>query len=234
MKLNYLKFTAAGAGLLGAGLRWYLYATGLDEKGLLVRGHWAGLALVALTVLVGIAFAIGSRRDYPERTALLPEGAGAFLCAGGFLMEGVSGFSAAQGSLDLAAAVLCLFSGVCLVYIGISRLGKKRPHYLSYCVICLCFALRMISHYRLWSSDPQLMDYCFFILAHVCLMLTGYQLAATAAGEGNSKKLTFFSLCAGFLSLVCLFGQLDPLFMGLCGVWALTAPKDLPREETPC
>mgnify|MGYP003301256897 CR=1 FL=1 len=51
-KPNQLKLFVAAAGLLGLLLRLVLLETALDEKGLLVSGHWADVGVWLLTAAV--------------------------------------------------------------------------------------------------------------------------------------------------------------------------------------
>ena len=52
LKYNQLPLFTLLCGGLGALLRLWLYGTGLDDEGLLVRGHAAGILVLILSALV--------------------------------------------------------------------------------------------------------------------------------------------------------------------------------------
>ena len=51
VKPTFIKIFTLSAALLGYLLRFLLYATAIDQKGLIIRGHWATWSLVSLTML---------------------------------------------------------------------------------------------------------------------------------------------------------------------------------------
>lgn len=237
-----LKYLIPGAGALGALLRTILYTTGTDEQGLLVTGHWAGIALWTLTALIAVVLVLACRniqgpeqyRDCYPVSAF--SAAGSILCAVGFLISGISGWSAAASGLDFAVVILSLLSAAALAYVAFCRLTRRKPLSLCHGVVCVCFALRMVCQYREWSSDPQLQDYCFYMLAHVGLMLTAFHMAAFDAGMGRHRTLWLTGLTSCYFCLLCLWGSRDPLFMALSGLWALTGLTSLtarPRRVRP-
>lgn len=228
MKLKTLKLTTLLAGIVGAGLMYLLYATGIDEKGLLTRGHWAGIGLWCLTLAVGIFLLAGTRKEIPSSDNSTAAVLGCILAAGAFGMEGATLLSTAANRLDLFLMALHLICAGALIFETFRILKGKPFPYWGNVLICVCFALRMIGRYRLWSSNPQLMDYGFYMLAHVCLMLAAYQLSVRDAGTDNPKKRNFFTLAGAYFCIVCLCGGRDPFFMGAMGLWALTRPS---RQE---
>lgn len=239
-KSNQVKLKALilCAGLLGAALRAVLYTTGIDEKGLLVTGHWAHTAVLVLTLLVSgvlifccrnIRGPESSRDSYP---ASLVPALGALVGAAGFCMAGLSGLKEASFLLDRVTAWLCIGSAAALVYAAGCRFAGRLPFFGAHTLVCVTFALRMVCQYRLWSSDPQLQDYVFFMLAHVGLMLTAYHLSAFDAGMGHHRTLWFLGLGSSYLSLLCLYGCKNRLFMLCCGLWALMSLSNLtPRQR---
>lgn len=228
-----LKIIIPAAGLLGALLRCILYLTGTDEKGLLVTGHWAHIAIWLLTAAAAGALILGcvKLRGPEEYADCYPASylgcGGCFAAAAAFLLTALPEWNAARTPLDSAAAGLSLAAAGCLVYTGICRLHQRKPHCFAHCVVCICFAVRMVCQYRVWSSDPQLLDYCFYMAAHVGLMLTAYHLAAFDAGMGSHRMLWLFGLSTVYFCLLCLWGGSHSLLM-LCGaVWVLTNLTEL-------
>lgn len=233
-----LKVLILCAGLLGAGLRAVLYATGVDEKGLLIDGHWAQTAVLALTFLValllvffcrGIQGPEDSRDSFPP--ALLPA-LGSLIGAAGFCIAGLSDLKAAAFQLDRVTAWLCLGSAAALGYTAVCRFLGRLPFFGAHALVCITFGLRMVCQYRLWSADPQLQDYVFYMLAHVGLMLTAYHLSAFDARMGHHRTLWFLGLFSAYLSLLCLCSCGNSLFMLCCALWALMGLSNLtPRRR---
>ncbi len=229
-----LKYAVAGAGVLAAMLRTLLYATGTDEKGLLATGHWAHAALWALTLAVAVALVVFCRHlRAPEYDfqCYPPSAAGAMgclLCAAGLAVDALFQLGQIRYPLDLLTLVSSAAAAVSLGYVGLCRMAGRKPVYLGHALVCICFALRMVSQYRTWSSDPQLMDYCFLMAALVGLMLTGYHLAAFDAGFGRHQPLWFIGLASVYLCLAGLYRAESPLLLILCAIWVLT---NLPRAR---
>ena len=222
---NRTKYLIAAAGALGFLLRILLYTAGRDDRGLLIRGHWAGIALLILTAAVGVGIWVLTRpvpaAADPGTFPASPMGAaGAAVAALALLFS--SGSGGAEDSMALAETVLRFASAIALAVIGFCRFRGSRPNFLLHCILCLYLAVRLVCQYRIWSADPQLQDYIYFLAAHVALMLTCYQFAAVDAGLGNPRKLWIFGLASVYLCAVSLWGEGEPLLMIGCGIWAFT------------
>ena len=223
-----LKFLAMSAGLLGLLLRLVLLQTAVDEKGLLIAGHWADSGSWLLTaVIIGIIFlALGRGAGPKTYPAAFP--ASVFRCVGsligacGFLL---SGAPATAARLSMAEPVLRILAAVALAAVAFCRLRGKQPSFLLHGAVCLYLALRMVCRYQLWSSDPQLQHYAFYLGAHVALLLCCYQLSAFDAGLGNHRSLWRWALAAVFLCLTALPGCEEPFFLLCCAVWMLSCPS---------
>lgn len=228
IKPEQLKFLILGAGGLGLALRVILYATGIDGRGLLVADHWSHIAVWVLTfAAVGGAFLLTRPIDGPTDHAAaypvsLSAALGAFAAMVGIGFTVGLEFAEFSNRLNLIVWILGLGSVIAMGRIGICRLTGKQPNVLLHAVVCLYFALRMVSQYRLWSSDPQLQDYCFYLLAYVALMLSAYHHAAFDADMGRHRSLWFFSLMAVYLCCLSLKSSMDTLPLLGCGMWAFT------------
>ena len=240
VKADLLKYLIPGAGGLGLVLRILLYATGIDGRSLLVRGHWASAALCVLTLVVLAATFLATRPlggSVDHRTAYPVSAAaaiGAFAAMIGIGNTTVTEFAEFSSRLHLIMWLLGLLSTVFMGCIGFCRLTGRKPSFLLSAVICLYFALRMISRYQRWSADPQLQDYCFYLMAYVALMLTAYQHAAFDADMGNHRALWFCSLMAVYLCCVSLQESPDTCLLLGCGIWAfsnLTKMTVCPRRR---
>lgn len=222
---NRIKYLIAATGLLGLLLRVLLYTAGRDDTGLLVRGHWAGTALLILSAAAALGIRIlirplpaaaGSAASPPS-----PLGAiGAIAMALALILS--PGSAGAEDSMSLAETVLRFASAIALVIIGICRFRGSKPNFLLHSILCLYLAIRLVCQYRIWSADPQLQDYIYFLAAHVALMLTCYQFAAFDAGMGNLRRLWVFGLASVYLCAVSLWGEGAPLLMVCCGIWVFT------------
>ena len=225
VKPNRIKLTVLSAGALGATLRAVLFATGVDGKGLLVSGHWAGTSVWILTaaMALGLFLLLGKFQGTDQYDDAFPKsilGAiGCILAGCGILLNGAPG--GAEGNLALAELVLRFGSAIGLVAVGYCRFSGKKPLFLFHGAVSLYLALRMICLYRLWSADPQLQDYCFSLGAYVALMLTAYQFAAFDAELANPRSLWISGLSAVYLCMLALVGS-EPFLMLCCGIWVLT------------
>lgn len=242
IKPENLKYLTLGAGGLGLVLRVVLYATGTDEKGLLVAGHWAGIAMWILTVLVAAALYLSTKpiqgptqyRDaYPVS---YPAGLGALGLSLGILITTISDLSDPPSTVDLIVWILGALSVVALAGICLCRLSGSRPSFLLHGVVCMYFAMRMVSRYQFWSSDPQIADYAFYLGAYVALMLTAYHQAAFDADMGSHRALWLGSLAAVYLCCLSLKGNTDTILLLTAGLWAFTNLPSLtvrPKRQRP-
>lgn len=242
VKPNLLRILILGAGGLGLALRITLYATGIDGRGLLTEGHWAGIALWILTAAAAAVLLIFGRtitgpESYKEsHPASLSAALGAFAAMIGIGVTTVREFSEFSSSLHLIVWGLGLVSAISMGCIGFCRLLGAKPHFLFHTSVCFYFALRMVSQYQYWSSDPQLQDYCFYLSAYVALMLTTYHHAAFDADLGKHRQLWSFSLASVYLCCLSLKGNMDIFLLLCCGAWALTNLTTLtthPRRQRP-
>ena len=233
-KLSNLKYLILGAGGLGFFLQRMQYRTGIDEKGLLIPGHWTRIALMALTVLV-LFFLYASTRTLPPlkntpAKASVSGGIGCLLGAAALFIRlpeppmGPDRLCLLEHNFAIAAQLILCILAFC-------RFTGRKPSFLLHGILCLYLALRTVGQYRLWSSVPQLADYACFLLAHVALMISTYQLAARDAGSGDPKKLWRWGLTALYLCCSCSCGRNDRIFLLLFGIWLfISLPASQPEE----
>lgn len=242
VKPENLKYLVLGAGGLGLTLRIALYATGIDEKGLLVTGHWAGIALWLLTALVaaGLFFLTrpiqGPQRYQDAHPVSVPAGLGALALAVVILITTIREMGTMDTRLMTVSTVLGFAAAAMMGFVTFCRLSGMKPIFLCHGVLCIYFALRMVSQYRYWSSDPQLQDYVFYLSAYVALMLAAYHQAAFDADMGKHSSLWLLSLAAVYLCCLSLKGTLDTLLLLAAGIWAftnLTALTVKPKRKRP-
>lgn len=230
VKPKLLKLTALAAGLLCLLLRAILFATGLDMKGLLVAGHWAGTCSWLLTAgIIGLIFftlrTVSGPPAYSDAFPSSPiRAAGSLVAACGFALSGVP---AAGGPFASAELVLRILAAAALVAAAYCRFRGKKASVLLHSAVCLYLALRMVCLYQRWSADPQLQHYVFYLGAHLALMLCSYQLAAFGADSGNHKSLWGWGLASIYLCLGALPGSEDPFFLLCCAIWMFTGLSSL-------
>ena len=237
MKLNMkpavLKYAISGAGILCLGLRAALYATGIDGRGLLTENHPLSILLWCLTAAAAAALLLFGRSitgsgDYADA---YPVSFAAFLgciaAAAGLILSGIRSFGDFTTVLDILMWVLGMGSAAALLCIGICRLVRAKPYFLMHTIVCLYFALRLVSQYRLRSADPQLQDYFFYLMAHLALMLVAYHHAAFDAGMGNHRALWITGLSGVYLCCSALYNCEDPLLLGGCALWCFTGLTNL-------
>ena len=223
-----LPYIILGCGAAGALLRVWLFATGVDEKGLIVSGHPATWLVWVLSSLVVIILILGSTRlleaakysfNFP---ASIPGAIGTFLAAAGIGICTVVEFSARP---DLFGTVVCItgiLSVPVLCFIGFCRWKGAHPSAVSHVLVSVYLLLRLVWMYRQWSSDPQLQDYVFQLLALTCLMLASYHRSAFDADMGIRRSYVIFNLAAVFFCVVSLPECDSMVFYLSAGVWMLT------------
>lgn len=243
IKPNLLKLLTLSAGLLGLVLRLVLYSTGIDHKGLLVSGHWAGIAVSILTGGVILSLIILTRSitgpaQYPSAyPRSVPAGLGCLALALAVLLSCLKDIASPPDSVGtLIRWVLGFLTVVALAVLCICRIAGAKPIFLLHGLVCVYFAVRMVTQYQQWSSDPQIQDYAFYQLALVALMLTAYQHAAFDADMGRHKAVWLMGLAAVYLCLTAVRGTGDTWFLLASALWAftnLTNLKARPRRQNP-
>ena len=215
------------AGVAGLLLRYWLYTTGTDDRGLLVSGHMAGILLWALTAVVVALVFLGTRFlvkgpkygfNYP---ASIPGAIGAGLGAVGILMQAAPDLLGGD-RIGVITGVLGILAAAGVGVTAMCRWRGQRVSVIFHVLACVYLMLRLVCLYRVWCADPQLMDYAFSLFAMVCLMLSVYYRACFDAGMGKRRPLAFFHLCAVFFCLAALYGSGSELFYLFTAVWMLT------------
>ena len=213
-----LRYTVFTAGLLAMALRWLLYATAIDQNGLLTANHWTTWSILILTAL-GLGFILVSSRKptVPFGHPIL-QGISSLAAAACLVIRSISHYPTADllsNILSIAAALGFLVASACC-------LQKRKIPFLCHSAVCIFFALQMINQYRSWSADPQLMDYCFHLIAFLFLMLTGYFLAAQDVQMGKASALTFCAAAAAYFCFLALPESGDGILLIPCAFWTLT------------
>lgn len=242
IKLQHLPFFTLAAGLLGFILQLILNRTGVDEKGLLVTNHFAGICLYILSALVlaGLFFGVRELRNISRYSKAFPPSvfafAGCVLAAAGIVINAVTGILQQQDAITTLVVVFAAVAAVSLVLIGICRFKGKQPNYLFHAGLTVYLMLQLVSLYRHWSPEPQLLLYFFPLLSTVFLMLTAYQAACLDAGKGSRRWYVFCDQTALFFCCLSLCSEYWLFYLAM-GLWAgtnlcsLQAVKNRPAEN---
>lgn len=239
----YLPYIVLGCGTTGLLLRIWLFATGIDDKGLIVPGHPATWLVWLLSTAAMVILVLGSRRlqeaakysfNFP---ASIPGGIGTFLAAAGILICTVVESISKPDTFGLVVCALGILSVPALCFIGYCRCKGAHPSLLFHALVSIYLLLRLVWMYRQWSSDPQLQEYVFQLLALTCLMLACYHRSAFDANMGIRRAYVIFNLAAVFFCFVSIPGCDSMVFYLSAGVWMLTdlcsllPMRILPGEE---
>lgn len=223
-------------GVVCLGLRVVMLATGIDDKGLLVRGNALNIAmwviavvyLAALWVMTGKLGGNGNySRNFPQSTL------GAWLSvAGGIVMVSVVFDGPVAQRIFSVAAV------VCMVFTGYCRYVRMRPVFWIHALLCVYFLASLIAKYRVWSADPQLHEYGFQMLACVMLMLYACHRASCDGNLIARRRMVFTGMAACFFCIVALSDASAPGYYAGAALWtagsmcSLTPlPPDPPKQK---
>ena len=236
VKPTAVKIFTLAAALLGYLLRFMLYATAIDQKGLIIRGHWATWSLVSLTMMffAGLLIMAQNPKKEPDyRDCFAPSlwrGCGSILAAVAIIGHSIRDGIFAYGNVDKVAGILGIAAGIGLIIAGICHFRGTKPNFLCHAAVSVYFALRLVDLYRGWSSDPQLMDYVFYLGAFICLMLCGYFLAHFCVDTRHHRSIWFAAMSAVYLCAVAIPQSDTPGILGACAIWAFTCPPRMKRK----
>lgn len=215
------------AGALALVLRILLQVTGIDEKGLLVTGHFAGVLLYILTALflATLFLCVWSVNNLSRYSKLfpasLPGAVGCILAAAGVLYTGVAQAFRQSDPLTLVTALVAVGAAICFVRIGMLRQKGQRPSYLLYTTVTVYFMLQLVCQYRFWSPESQFLLYFFPLLASVFLTLTAYQATCLTVNKGIRWQYIFFNQAALFFCFVSLISKYWVFYLAM-GLWVST------------
>lgn len=208
---KWLPWVVLGLGCVAGALRFLLYRTGVDEKGLLVSWHpleltlW-GLLLVTLVLALAFTGKEPKRRRDEQLEAL-----GQFMAAVGIAITAAGGFRKGAGMLDLIHMAAGIAAAVSLLYGAILRWQSKPEPIFCAAVSCVFFALHLVCRYRSWSAHPQVQDYFFPLMGAVCAMIFSY----LRCESGKMKLRRVIGLLGAFCCVSAICKTQDPaLYLG--------------------
>ena len=228
LKPAYLPWFVLIAGSIGIALRFWLLATGFDNKNLLISGHPADALLWVLTAITMAVIVIGclpvvEANKYSFNFPKTPVGAiGEGVLALGILITNILTLTKPLDTLFIITLVVGFLSIPALILCGLFRWKGKKPVFFFHGLVSIYWVLRLISLYRIWSPEPQLQNYIFQLFAHVLIMISCYQRTAFDADQGNRKWHAITHLAAAFFCCLSMPGSGDWLLYGTGAAWAFT------------
>lgn len=244
LKINRLPLLTLICGILGLLLRWGLYASAVDDKGLLASGHYLHILSWVLTVIVAaFLFCIvrtldGDNRYAANFSSSVLGGIGSLAAGVGLLLtvtRNIQSFIYME-KLTQAWIILGIATCLCLFVLGILRMKGIRPFFGLHGLVSVFFALHLVCQYRDWSGMPQSPDFSFQLFACMFIMLAAYYQAAFDVDMGQRRHLLFVGLMGSYLCCMAVVKSDVPILYLTFGFWMVTNlcplnPPAKPRTE---
>lgn len=232
-KIDLLTVIAAAVGIL---LRLWLLAVGTDENELYPAGHISDVLLLLLSIaLTGTLFLVagyaGRSRTYQANfRASLPGAVGYAVLGIGLLPSAVRYLTNGTILLDWIAGISAIPAAVALLWGGFCRWKGRKPHYLTFALPLLFFALHLFCMGHAWGNEPELTRFFVSFVACAACVPACYQLWAFSVDLGNRSASLFWSLLAAYFCLVSVPGSEHALLYLAEAIWLLTnlCPKKPP------
>lgn len=222
-KHTYLPLVTAIFGLLGLGLRSWLFSL-TDSRNLLPVWHISSVLLGVLTAgfLIFLFLAVRPLHVIRKHSQLFPAGlpgaVGCAAAAAGVLVHCLSQFIASRELF----AMICLPAGIltaaAMGYTAVSRAKGRPVQMLPYFALTAYLILHAFSQCQQWGSESQLLYYLQPLLACVLLLLTAYQQTALLVQKSSRRWFVFFRMSALFFCCVSICSQ-SPLFYLAMTLW---------------
>ena len=240
LNTKFLPWAVLLLGVLGGILRGYLYATGVDDRGLLVDGHiavylmWVVHALFAAVMIAGVYPLLQAAKYSFNFPASPVSGIGSAVAAMGVLVTAVMALFSGTDGVSVAGGVVGLLCAIALGMRSFCHWQGKRPNAIFDSITCLYMMFYLVGQYRIWSAMPQIQGYAYPLLAVVSVLLACYQNTAFVLSAGNRRMHTLFHLSAVYFCLLSLPKCQDPVLFAALGVWMMVDLCNLtpmPREH---
>ena len=225
MSMKQLSKATVSAGIFALGgvvvmaLRFWLLKSGVDDRGLLVAGHFGYILsyILCLALPLALWLALGNRRRQLHFDSNIFSAVGFFAQAIGFGFAAWTLLSYTTLAMRTIAGVLGIAAALCALIAGIYALKGYNTHPLFFCPGALFFACFLFCRYQQWSAEPELQRYVFQLAAAVLSMFALYQRSALGLDMGNSRQYLLWSRSAILLCLAAIPGSQLPL------LWLCTA-----------
>ena len=244
LKINRLPLLTLVCGALGLLLRFGLYATAVDGKGLLVSGHYLLILSWVLTIIVAallffIVRTLDGDNGYAANFSPSILGGIGYIAAGvGLLLtvtRDIQGFAYMEKIVKVWI-ILGIATSLCLFALGILRTKGIRPFFGLHGLLILFLGLHLVCQYREWSGMPQSPDFTFQLFACMFMMLAAYYHAGFDVDMGQRRHLLFVGLLGSFLCCMAVVKSDAPILYLTFGFWMVTNlcplnPPAKPRTE---
>jgi len=201
-----LLFSAGAAGaVIGFFLRLRQLHTAFDETGLPSGYSWIVLAAFCLVCAAALAF--GARRLPEEETyracygpdlvcVILTVAAAGLLLAANIssLLSGAPDGTLLERYLIRLTDLLGILSALAFVAAAGAQHRSGRPGAWTCLLPVVYFVLRLIFHFKSWSTDPVILDYCFKLFGEITVMLSVFYAGGFLFDKGKRRLTAFFCL----------------------------------------
>ena len=228
MKNKLLPLIVLIVGAFSSALRWLLYVLTTDVKNLIPVGNplelilWIFTAGVAIMIPAAILPLRKIEYDPSRFRPNLLAALGSLAAAVGIGMTVLQGQANATGTLGLVWKSLGFASAAALAVVSYCRIRGQEPFFGMHTLVCIFFAVHLVTSYRGWSSNPQLMDYVFSLFGSLGMMLFAFYHSCLEADMAKLRLLPLTGLLTAYCCLVALSGSDHfPLYLG-GALWTLT------------
>ena len=240
---EYLFPIALTTGVLGFILRLWLYLTGFDNRGLLMREHpayWVAFVLIAVALLMlFLCLKDTDIKSLPFRASPVAL-AGCLAAAAGIVAADLFELSRQPDRVTVISCLLGIVAAICLVVAGLQQQKGKKSSYYLHGILTIYLMVHLISQYRVWNAEPQLQEYFFQLMASIFLMFTAYQRTLLDSGNGNPKNFLLCNYAAAFLCCFAVVGENRLFYIAMAlwtignGICADLNPMELPENVLYC
>ena len=195
--------------------RWEL-ATVFEESGLATLWSTPSLILMALSVVLAVAFALlcskTKHKPADYREAFCAQNNWVYLIlmtlsAATMLFAGILGlrYNGYCGILCKLMNMMCLLSFVCVLAAAWTNFrGKPLRYSLPLLAPGYTLCLWLVSAYQQRAADPVVLDYVYELLAIICTLIGIYFSVGFSFGRPKIWRCAVFSLLGIYFSIVTL------------------------------
>lgn len=219
LQVILLPLLAVVGGLGGFFLRRRELATAFEDSGLAIPGVPVTLALIALSLILALVFALlcrgganklstyGDAFSVPGCRAYLAVTAVAAACLLAAALLGLKAelSSGAPRLLRLLLYGMCVVSFACVASTAVNNLrGQGRQYSLALLLPAYTCCLWLVVAYQQRAADPVVLDYVYELFAIICTLLGFYFTAGFSFGRIKPWRCAFFCLLSVYFGIVTL------------------------------
>ena len=180
----------------------------LRQRQLQSGGSFFTYFTVAVVVLLAVyALFLGRRKKHTailSRSPLYVLG----LCAAALAVTGGSAAMALSPAreFDRGLALLGILAALSWIVQAACSYRGKKPHAAIYFLPVICWGVRLVRDFRVWSRDPVILDYCYSLLALIFALCAMLELGGFAFDRGKRRLTAFFTLGGIFFTAAAMAG----------------------------